>query len=170
MIINVTRLGRRTVRRRSLGLCTKCGKVPPAPNKERCENCSNLEIIRLRNERKRLRKEVISHYSPDRKCTCCGESNIEFLTIARIPAVTVTKWSETRREEMTYAEEQLLRNAKAAYLNQIQALIELPTLIPMSEEQRETVTMERDRIALNSPNGDARTFQAELFSQVDQPY
>lgn len=79
-----TRLGRRTVRRRSLGLCTKCGKVPPAPNKERCENCSNLEIIRLRNERKRLRKEVISHYSPDRKCTCCGESNIEFLTIDHI--------------------------------------------------------------------------------------
>ena len=77
-------MSRITVKRRLLGLCTKCGKVPPAPDKERCENCSRSELIRLRDERKRLRNEVISHYNPDRKCVCCGESEIRFLTIDHI--------------------------------------------------------------------------------------
>ena len=66
---------------------------------------------------------------------------------------------------MTYAEEQLLLNAKKQYRAQIQALIELPTLIPMSEEQRETVTMERDRIALGITKGQMDQIKAMIEAE-----
>jgi hypothetical protein len=34
--------------------------------------------------RDKLRLQVLSHYSPELKCQCCGESHVEFLTIDHI--------------------------------------------------------------------------------------
>lgn len=39
----------------------------------------------MRNNARRLRQEVISHYSNGtNRCACCGESHFEFLTIDHI--------------------------------------------------------------------------------------
>ena len=75
---------RRTARRKAAGLCTKCGKNPPALGLDRCQACGEKEAVRLWRERKRTRLEVITHYSPERKCACCGESDYRFLTLDHI--------------------------------------------------------------------------------------
>lgn len=99
-------------RNKQLGLCGRCGKVPPPPGKSYCENCKayyarrfdalpsemkvkrlkNLELWKKQNPSKvkekqarykaKLRQEVIAHYGG--KCACCGENNIAFLTIHHI--------------------------------------------------------------------------------------
>jgi hypothetical protein len=87
--------------RREKGLCTRCGKINDRFPKWECTNCAELNTIRskvihltayYRNKpikleqgkryRDKRKLEVIQAYGG--KCSCCGESNIVFLTIDHI--------------------------------------------------------------------------------------
>lgn len=62
------------------GLC-RCGKYKPLPNRKHCQHCSDV----FQRYQRKLKSEIISHYSPSPPhCNCCGETNIEFLTIDHI--------------------------------------------------------------------------------------
>lgn len=67
-------------------MCKSCyQKIWFTKNKHRRkgynENYFEKGSIRLKSKRKEVRLRVISHYSPNLKCQCCGESHYEFLTI-----------------------------------------------------------------------------------------
>ncbi len=55
---------------------------------QRCKDyhIENRETILSQQSRKRkqIRLQVLSHYSPELKCKCCGENHYEFLTIDHI--------------------------------------------------------------------------------------
>ena len=72
------------------GLCPSCGKLAPEPARTKCLPC--LEYFRAYNKKRqpkirpvarayhrRVRSEVIAKYGGT--CTCCGETQIEFLVI-----------------------------------------------------------------------------------------
>lgn len=99
---------------RALGLCQQCRCKPPILGRSRCEGCTKKQkdarARRAKNpkwraknakrvldwqkanprrklekdarRRQRLKKEVFDHYG--RKCSCCGEPCIQFLTIDHI--------------------------------------------------------------------------------------
>lgn len=80
----------RRIRAKEKGVCVTCAKVPPVEGKTRCEKCAkyfvdfnrkNAHIYEPRKKlyRQRLRVEIIEKYG--NKCACCGEENIEFLSI-----------------------------------------------------------------------------------------
>jgi len=94
------------LKRKSKNLCVRCGKNPPIIGTTYCEVCKEgrkkwrkpyikrtslsqkqLSLARERDRRMRARlwefkTQVIYHYGG--KCACCGESQVEFLTIDHI--------------------------------------------------------------------------------------
>ena len=72
------------------GLCTQCGKAKAIAGKKRCEMCLKYHVEYNRKHsdkiepvkklyRKKLRVDVVQKYGG--RCSCCGESRIEFLAI-----------------------------------------------------------------------------------------
>lgn len=61
------------------GLCTNCGKEQPSNNLLTCEHC--IAIQKKRSDA--LKNQVYDHYG-GYKCSCCGESIKEFLTLDHI--------------------------------------------------------------------------------------
>lgn len=60
---------------RATGICTKCKIRPVVPNKYTCAIC----LTKNKNYKTRIKREVLDKYGG--VCSCCGESNIGFLTI-----------------------------------------------------------------------------------------
>lgn len=60
---------------RENGCCISCGSTLDSSSKSRCNSC----LQRNRELGRGLRKQVMDHYGG--KCTCCGESQLEKLTI-----------------------------------------------------------------------------------------
>jgi len=67
---------------KKLGLCPMCGVELKNDEKFRCEKCKENHRRRDKQQRDRLRKEVINHYGG--KCRCCGTTTIEFLQLDHI--------------------------------------------------------------------------------------
>lgn len=72
-------------KRRLLGLCIGCGKVP---HHSRCPTCLQKNKSgkgnsrRSRKWRLKIRLQVIGHYSNRTyRCACCGESDFRFLQV-----------------------------------------------------------------------------------------
>lgn len=61
------------------GLCSRCGKEPPATGLFTCTSCLDQQ----RRYHHRLKDEVFEAYGGYR-CVCCGESTKEFLTLDHI--------------------------------------------------------------------------------------
>ncbi len=71
---------RRNLRKRkALGLCHRCGRVPHENGFAYCSNCRS----EIKNLRDKLRLEVFENYGGC-KCQCCGEGRIEFLSLDHI--------------------------------------------------------------------------------------
>lgn len=101
-------------KRKQKGVCTRCAIEPPLKDKTLCEGCriymktwaannwktpegknkrrkalkqwqqDNPEVVRQRGREqgRKVRLEVFQHYG--QRCTCCGESNLAFLTLDHI--------------------------------------------------------------------------------------
>jgi len=69
-------------KRKALGLCVNCGARPAQTRCVTCEHCASVSRVRGRAWTKQLREGVIKAYGG--KCSCCGETPIEFLTIDHI--------------------------------------------------------------------------------------
>lgn len=74
---------RRTVRRRTNGICTFCGKNPPRPGFMICPICSEKKKIYKRTRTQREKDLVFAAYGGYR-CNCCGETEPKFLSIDHI--------------------------------------------------------------------------------------
>jgi len=70
-------IAKRQNERRKLGLCLVCGRNVDS-RFSACEHCRETQKRHLQ----RLKREVISAYGG--KCSCCGESEVAFLTIDHI--------------------------------------------------------------------------------------
>lgn len=66
-------------RLKKAGLCIQCGENPTLPNSVRCEGCALKLRIDGNNSYRKLRLKVISLYGG--KCVCCGETELDFLTM-----------------------------------------------------------------------------------------
>ncbi|GAC1502542.1 MAG: hypothetical protein NVS1B10_07330 [Candidatus Saccharimonadales bacterium] len=79
-------------KRRELGLCNQCGKVPAQDGKQ-CSICKDFKL-RWNKANPQAYKASASKFNRKRKfevmkayggvCACCGESNLAFLTIDHI--------------------------------------------------------------------------------------
>lgn len=67
---------------KKLGLCPMCGGKLKNNEKFRCGSCQEQHRKNNKNQRDRLRKEIINHYG--NKCECCGETKIESLHLDHI--------------------------------------------------------------------------------------
>lgn len=66
------------------GKCNNCGTTPVSETcKELCETCRLLALTRSREAAHKNKVTVMAHYGQS-KCNCCGESELEFLTIDHI--------------------------------------------------------------------------------------
>ena len=63
------------------GLCPYCGNIPENGRKI-CVKCLSYENKRHRTKHRELKEEVIGNYGG--KCSCCGETQTEFLSIEHI--------------------------------------------------------------------------------------
>lgn len=79
--------------RRITGLCIHCGKKRSKNSKSSCNKCNERRAAAQKRRaskapnynkeyRQRIKAEVINEYGGS--CRCCGEDNIEFLTIDHI--------------------------------------------------------------------------------------
>lgn len=88
---------RRYYTRKSLGLCTRCGKVPQQKGqkecndcrkahqksyKKRCEKAKDYSRTKGRKNRALWWNQVLQHYGA--KCSCCGETERMFLTLDHV--------------------------------------------------------------------------------------
>lgn len=73
-------------RHKTLGLCRSCPRILAKSSKIYCEYHRNKDQIRRRERDKRfglkIKMECFKQYG--NKCSCCGESIAEFLTIEHI--------------------------------------------------------------------------------------
>jgi len=67
---------------KDLGLCPHCRIRAPESGKTYCARCSALKKQCDTKGRRRLKQSVIDAYGG--KCTCCGETKFEFLSIDHI--------------------------------------------------------------------------------------
>ena len=67
------------IRREKLGLCGRCGKNPPRPDRTKCEECGKKATERSILKQRKYKLLVVLHYGGS--CQCCGEDNYKFLTI-----------------------------------------------------------------------------------------
>lgn len=76
---------RETERRRQAGLCIAkgCPNEVARPNNTYCVEHIAKARVREKARLQRIKLEVLAHYG-DRRCACCGETRIEFLTIDHI--------------------------------------------------------------------------------------
>jgi hypothetical protein len=65
----------------SLGLCSNCGKFP-LKDTTRCEKCANERKLHSRQWQRKLKLKVLNAYGG--VCKCCGEKEVNFLTIDHI--------------------------------------------------------------------------------------
>jgi ribosomal protein L37E len=70
------------LKRASSGLCRKCGKREPRPNRATCESCGLQESQKVTRQHALARLKILEHYG--NKCTCCGETNSKYLQIDHI--------------------------------------------------------------------------------------
>ena len=83
-------------RRRQMGLCVHCGKTAPASSRSMCQTClrkyRDWNHVSGHRERERVRKvatrqalkiAVLAAYGGS-VCTCCGETQLMFLTIDHV--------------------------------------------------------------------------------------
>ena len=63
---DLERFHRRNEQRRAAGLCLKCGKVPPAPDRTLCEPCLKKRRAADRARSARLRAEGKPRRDPER--------------------------------------------------------------------------------------------------------
>lgn len=64
------------------GGCRNCTN-PAAPNQIRCLQCIVKDRVRNKAWKLKLKAETMAHYG-GAKCNCCGESELQFLTIDHI--------------------------------------------------------------------------------------
>lgn len=78
------------IQRLEKDLCTRCGKNIIEPNTNRCKSCLVRGRINAKvsgnNIRKRNKLLIMQHYSKldIPKCACCGETEIDFLSLDHI--------------------------------------------------------------------------------------
>jgi len=60
------------------GLCISCG-IRPLVNKNHCDECRKISNEHKYRYRDKIINKVLDHYG--RICSCCGETNILFLTM-----------------------------------------------------------------------------------------
>lgn len=70
-------------RRKQKGLCVLCGSQPARAGKSSCAACTPKAALRIRSWIRRCKIEVMQAYGGC-FCACCGESNLEFLSIDHI--------------------------------------------------------------------------------------
>lgn len=78
-------LKRRMEEARAKGFCLRCRKRPSVEGIQICQTCreeSRKYYLRNNTRRKEQWDIVLDHYG--RKCTCCGESNVLFLTVSHV--------------------------------------------------------------------------------------
>ena len=68
--------------RKANNICKDCGKCPPEDGKKSCRKCLNKHNIRKKANR--VRKTLLIKEKYGNKCSCCEESQKEFLTIDQI--------------------------------------------------------------------------------------
>jgi hypothetical protein len=64
---------------KSEGACAHCGGVKEDSNKAKCQKCRQYFSQKMTESNDRIRVETIQHYGAE--CRCCGETQMEFLTI-----------------------------------------------------------------------------------------
>lgn len=71
------------MRRRSEGKCVRCGESDARPNRAMCQTCMDRESAQQKVMGQRLRMAALEAYG-GAKCSCCGESHVEFLALDHI--------------------------------------------------------------------------------------
>lgn len=64
------------------GICVDCGKNPTERNRVRCPRCHTRNLTTNNNTYRKFSRDVIILYGG--KCVCCGETELNFLTLDHI--------------------------------------------------------------------------------------
>lgn len=64
------------------GRCIGCGKDRDSPTGKKCSRCKEIARKSVKGHFDRAREAVFDHYG--RVCSCCGESEFQFLTLDHV--------------------------------------------------------------------------------------
>ena len=68
---------------KEIGKCIRCGKLRDRGTKLLCSQCAPLHAQKTKSYHTKVKLAALDAYG-ERKCACCGESRLEFLTIDHI--------------------------------------------------------------------------------------